>query len=57
MQSPCIRAEEHWTPEPSNFCSYCAYDGNGCSLTETAVNEDEDWEDEDNDVGVNDEPD
>ncbi len=28
-----IRAEEHWTPEPSNLCSYCAYDGNGCSLT------------------------
>ncbi len=54
-----IRAEESWTPEPSNLCSYCAYDGNGCSLTETTAGaeEEEEWEGEDDGIGVNDEPD
>lgn len=54
-----IRAEEHWTPEPSNLCAYCAYDGNGCSLAEATpgADEDEDWDSEDDGVGVPDEPD
>ena len=56
-----IRAEETWAPEPSALCSYCPYDGAGCSLTEVAAEGDDDeWadgDDEDGAIEVNDEPD